>query len=185
MWRWKLKQSGLFTINSLYQHLTGFREDTNCFRWIWTTQAPLKINVHMWLSFHDRLLTVDNLAKRGIHFSSCLLCGVDSEITAHIFLHCPFNMELWVPERNRLALSSWPSFIATLWGDWRVTNIPHIEANRWNCVVSAIIWVVWGKRNQWVFKAKSSSIMELGGRIFALVTLWQAQFPIRKFHKPP
>ena len=46
-------------------------------------------------------------------------------------------------------------------------------------------WIVWGERNQRIFKAKSSSSMELGGRISSLVTLWQAHFPIHKFHKPP
>jgi len=43
----KLKQDGIFTVNSLYRKLTGYREENNCFRWIWTTQAPLKIKVHM------------------------------------------------------------------------------------------------------------------------------------------
>ena len=44
--------------------ITRFREESNCFWWIWTTQAPLKIRVHMWLTFHERLLMVDNLKKK-------------------------------------------------------------------------------------------------------------------------
>ena len=37
--QWKLKQSGLFTVNSLYKSLTGYRDKNNYFQWIWTTQA--------------------------------------------------------------------------------------------------------------------------------------------------
>ena len=111
----KLNRNGLFTVNSLYRHLTG-----NCFRWIWTTQVPLKTKVHMWLSYHERLLTVDILDKRGIYSSPlCLLCRVTPESVAHIFLHCLFTFKLWAPERNCLAISSRPSSIATPWGDWR------------------------------------------------------------------
>ena len=62
----------------------------------------------MWLSFHERLLTADNLAKREIHITSpCLLWRVNSKIIIHIFLLWPFTLELWALEKNRLALSSW------------------------------------------------------------------------------
>ena len=50
------------------KRLTGFREENNRFRQIWTTQTSLKIKVHVWLSFHERqrLLTANNRAKSGI-----------------------------------------------------------------------------------------------------------------------
>jgi len=82
----------------------------------------------------------DNLAKRGLLLlSPCLLCGANLETAGRIFLHCPFTSELWEPEKNPLALSSWPSIIANLWGDCRRSSIPHIETNHWYCVVNAII----------------------------------------------
>ena len=133
----------------------------------------------MWLSFHDRLLTTNNLANRSICFSSsCMLCEVHLETLAHILLHCPFTMDLWAPVRNRLAISSSPSFIANLWGDWRLATIPNNMVNYWNCVVNTIVWIVWHEWNQRVFKAKSSSINELGGRSKSLVG--QAHFPLHK-----
>ena len=30
--QWKLKENGLFIVNSLYRSLTGYRDETNCFR---------------------------------------------------------------------------------------------------------------------------------------------------------
>jgi len=97
----------------------------------------------MRLSFHDRLLTMANLAKREIQISSpCLLCGVNLETAAHIFLHYPLSLELWASKRNRFVIFSWLFSIASLWGDWRLSNIPHNEANRCDCVVNAIFWVV-------------------------------------------
>ena len=149
--RWTL------TVNSPYRKLTKYREENNCFQWIWTSQAPLKVKVHMWLAFHDHFLTTDNLAKSGLLISSpCLLCGANSKTTGHIFLHCPFTLELWEPEKNRLALSYCPPLLILR------SSISHIETNHWDCVVNVIIWVIWHERNQQIFKAKSFSILELG-----------------------
>ena len=114
---WKLKQSSLFIINSLYRSLNCYHEESNCFWWIWTIQALSKTKVHMWISFHDRLLTTDNLAERGRHITTpCILCGVNPETSGHIFLHCSFTLNLWAPKRARLSLFSWASSIASLWG---------------------------------------------------------------------
>ena len=120
----------------------------------------------MWVSFHDRLLKVDYLAEKGIHISStCSLCGVNTKTATHIFLHCSFTLELWAPKRTCFPSSSWPFSFTTLWSYWRPSNVSLIESNRWDCVVIATIWVVRNEQNQQVFKAKSSSILELGGQI--------------------
>ena len=61
----------------------------------------------MWLSYHYRLLTADDLAKRDIYITSpCVFCGVNSKTSAQIFLHCPYTLKIWMLERDRLALSS-------------------------------------------------------------------------------
>jgi len=117
----------------------------------------------MWLAFHERLLMAGNFAKRGIT-SPCIFCGVNPKIAVHIFLYCPFNLELWASNWNHLVLSFWSSSIASLWGDWRLSNIPHNEVNQGNYIVNTIIFVVWYERNQRASRAKSSSIIELGVR---------------------
>jgi len=123
--QWKLKENGLFIVNFLYRSLTGYRNETKYFRWI-ELHRPLLKSRCTWLLYHDRLLTVDNVVKRDIHITStCIFCGVHPETNAHIFLQCPLTLDLWVSERTNLALSSWPSSIAFLWGDWKLSNI-HI-----------------------------------------------------------
>ena len=73
--------------------------------------------------------------SQGILTSSLyILCGAHSETAAHIFLHYPFTLDLWAPERNRLTLSSCPSSFANLWGDWKLAYIPNNEVNCWDCV---------------------------------------------------
>ena len=96
--------SGFFIVNSFYRSLIGHCKENNYFRWIWTTQSPLKKKLHMWLAYHDRLLTAENLAKGGIHFSSlCKFFWGNPETASHIFLLCPFILQLWVPERSHIA----------------------------------------------------------------------------------
>jgi len=50
---WKLNQSGIFIVNSLYRSLTRYHKESNYFWWIWTIQVSLKFKVHMWISFHE------------------------------------------------------------------------------------------------------------------------------------
>ena len=162
---WKLKNNGLFTVNSLYRSLTGYHNENNCFRCLWTTQTPLKTKVHMWPSRHDRLLTADNLTKRGIHISSlCMFCGDDPKTNVQIFLQCPTTLELWTSEHNCLAISSWPTSIASLRDDWRLSNILRNEVDQCDCLVTATIWVVWKERNRAIFHAKAFLQWCLGGR---------------------
>jgi len=116
----------------------------------------------MWLSYHYRLLTADNLAKRDIHItSSCIFCGVNLKTSTEIFFHCPHTLKIWASERGRLALFSWPSSISSLWGDWRFSNIPCDEANRCDCFVTVTIWMVWHERNQRIFQEKITSLRVL------------------------
>ena len=183
-WKFKkFKQSGPFTINSLYRSLIGCCEENNCFRYIWTIQTPFKTKVHTWLSFHDRLLTTENLSTRGFisHRHACFV-GQIQNLSLIFFFSAPSPWNFGC-RKDSLAPSSWPSSIASLWGGWWSSNIPHNELDRW--VVTASIGIVWQERNQRVFKGKSTTISELVGRVSSLVTLWWSHFSLHKCRKSP
>ena len=67
------------------------------------------------------------------------------------FFLIALTLELCVVEKS----------IASLCSDSRSSNTPHNEVNRWDCVATAIIWMVWFERNQRIFQAKSYAIIEL------------------------
>jgi len=108
----------------------------------------------------------------------CLLYGQHPDTVAPILLSLPLHLGALSTEKDRLSISSWSLSIACLWDDWRYNNVPT-EFNHWDSVATTIIWMIWYERNQQNFWGKSSSILELIGRISSLLVLWQANFPLR------
>ena len=50
----------------------------------------------MWVTVKGRLLTTDNLQKRGFVIPIwCSMCKSDEETVDHLFLHCRVARELW------------------------------------------------------------------------------------------
>lgn len=60
---------------------------------MWTWEALMKLKYFTWLPFHNRILTWDNLVKRGfLGPSICTLYRSANEDATHIFLDCPFAL---------------------------------------------------------------------------------------------
>ena len=93
MWLWDPK--GIFTVKSCYNFLSfgGVRiqaRDT-----VWHLKVPLKIRLFLWLIFQNKILTKDNLCKKG--WQGCTLCPFCShnESIHHLFFECAFADNFW------------------------------------------------------------------------------------------
>lgn len=62
-WRWK--HSGNFTVRSIYKILNFTGINDNKYAIIWTLPLPPKIRIFIWLLLNNRILTKNNLRKRG------------------------------------------------------------------------------------------------------------------------
>lgn len=59
------------------------------FAQIWKIKAPLKVKIFVWIVLHRKVLTVDNLRKRGWSGEeSCVFCLDVSETVDHLFVEC-------------------------------------------------------------------------------------------------
>ncbi|GJV62328.1 RNA-directed DNA polymerase, eukaryota, reverse transcriptase zinc-binding domain protein [Tanacetum coccineum] len=63
----------------------------------WNKSLLIKINVHTWRHYLDRLPTLCNLDSRGIdlYSSRCLVCDGDIETAQHLFIDCLIANGLW------------------------------------------------------------------------------------------
>ena len=67
-------------------------------RWkqLWKVECPLKAKLTLWLTLNNKLLTWDNLQKRGwIGPSRCALCNSDEETVSHLFNLCSYAELVW------------------------------------------------------------------------------------------
>jgi zinc-binding in reverse transcriptase len=88
---WHLDRSGLY----MYIFLNSGGIHCNLSRSVCALKIPLKVKLFLWLSLNYRILTKDNLHKRGWSRSlNCCFC-VGSESVDHLFFHCPLSAQIW------------------------------------------------------------------------------------------
>ena len=120
---WALKSLTLFLDLIYATPLSGMREDILCqespsnhkfavkryyrslsplspilFPWklIWKVKVPHRVAFFSWTATLGKVLTIDNLRKRGLIIQEwCCMCKRSGEDVDHLFLHCSVAMELW------------------------------------------------------------------------------------------
>ena len=63
---------------------------------VWNSHCMPKVNFFMWLALKNKLLTSDNLSKRGLNGPFwCSLCKCALENADHLFVDCVFARTAW------------------------------------------------------------------------------------------
>jgi hypothetical protein len=81
---WLLTKSGTFSVKSMYSFLVAKKVNFP-YKSMWTLKLPLRIKVFCWLVIKNRILTKENLKKRG--WKKVELCEFsdDHETVEHLF----------------------------------------------------------------------------------------------------
>ena len=70
---------------------------------IWNPLVPTKVGFFVWEVWWGKILTMDQLKKRGFSLASkCPFCGQAKEVLEHLFIHCP---KIWGPWTTLFSLS--------------------------------------------------------------------------------
>ena len=63
---------------------------------IWAVKAPPRVSFFIWTATWGKILTCDNLMRRGYTMVGwCCMCRLDGETVDHLLLHYPGTNELW------------------------------------------------------------------------------------------
>jgi hypothetical protein len=69
---------------------------SNTYKVTWDSDLPLKIQVFLWLIQNDRLLTKQNMGKRGwLGDQLCSFCHQAIETVDHLFVTCDYFQQIW------------------------------------------------------------------------------------------
>jgi len=96
--RWGHKPQGTFSTREAYwlKAPSDLLPNAQLWRKIWNLKHWPKITLFLWLVAHSRILTWDNLSKRGfVGPSMCLLCGKAQETMEHFLNSCHYTAQLW------------------------------------------------------------------------------------------
>lgn len=182
-WRWTYSSNGAYSTSEAYKQIRNAElQETNflekkAFKDFRKNYAPQRIKAIVWKAMKDRLPTRVELHKRVIPLANsnldCPLCAEHEETIGHILFSCKVSWSLWVLVYKWIGLEvvchNTPVHHylqhAELFGGKKGKMI---AATVW----SAIIWVIWNARNEYVFNGKEFVIQKAFREIKARVWSW-------------
>jgi hypothetical protein len=123
IWNWEA--NGIYSVKSMYAVINfgGIKPvNIHC---VWKIKIPPKIHFFLWLLFHNKLLTRDNLVKRqSVDDLTCVFCN-ELESCQHLFFDCVVASELWKEVCSVLEIGlviSNMHVVSSLWEDKKKNN---------------------------------------------------------------
>ncbi len=158
--RWRWDNSGRFSVRSLYKFLQDGGVPERRWSQLWSISTPLKVKIFVWLVLKGRVLTADNLFKRGWNGEGrCALCTDDDETIGHLFLECPRTKDLLnvlLPNKRTASLAGSPE---KLWANGSLKR--GVLGRRELGTIAITWWAVWLERNRIIFETKKKMAKQL------------------------
>ena len=184
--RWRLNSKGCYTVNSFYLKLLNsnhlIREITEVTGFpcqiIWRSLAPAKVSFFVWEASHGKILTIDNLQRRGFSLvNRCYMCKGDSETVDHLLLHCEAARALWDTAFNCLGVC-WVASDSTknhllAWEGFFGRKVRKKYKGGWS-LSHVIMWCIWRERNRRAFEGVENHIQHLKDVVFKTLYFWDS-----------
>jgi zinc-binding in reverse transcriptase len=158
---------------SAYRFLTVSPHIQNQHHLIWRIKAPPRVLTFTWLMLNNKILTVNNLVKRGMQIPNmCHLCRSHQESVTRIFQKCPFSINL----RNYV-LQTMHSASSDLYQTAQTKQLllGHQHDRFWQRMEICSIFVIWRQRCRRIFTGKSQDIVQTTREIFSEMRNWFGQ----------
>jgi zinc-binding in reverse transcriptase len=162
-----------YTIKSQYAFLNFGGILVPKYTCLWKAGIPLKIRAFLWLVFHQKILTRDNLIRRGwIGTSLCPMCQQEDETAPHLFLRCSIASQLWEWIPSLTTSQFYLNSLEDLWASGEQLTGP--VKRRFIALIRAVLWVIWGERNRVIFNLNviPKSARSLSALVCSHFLLW-------------
>ncbi len=168
-WRWG--EARRFSVKSVYNFLQNGGVAETRFSKVWRIKASIKVKIFVWLVLRKRVLTIDNLLKRGwCGADVCALCSEEGETVNHLFWRCrTTNQLLHAMLANKVFLRSCEN-PASLWEECAKKG----GSLGWGelLTLASVWWSVWLERKKRIFEQKRQEPKRILVGIRALRSDW-------------
>jgi hypothetical protein len=129
-----------------------------------------KCRFFAWTLLHNKILTAENLQKRGwSNDSICRLCKQEPEAITHLFQNCIFTRAVWAQLTHWLDLALLPgmaqsSSIYTWWNKCRA-KVDKCSRREFDGLIILFWWEIWKERNRRTFQSLEKSECVIAGLI--------------------
>ena len=126
---------------------------------LWSCIIPMKIRCFIWMALANKILTWENLQKRGwIEPGICALCGLGEDSVHHLFSSCSVWKIVFefLSKQYHLQPLYKSDNLSSFLGTWIERYSRHSEC----CYLPFFaIWVIWKARNLGIFEGKKPSTL--------------------------
>lgn len=93
---WKPTSNGNFSVASTFHSNESFVGHAPYWASVWSSRLVPKVNIFFWIFFQNKILTTENLVKRGFVMPNrCFLCEEETENACHLLIDCRFVRMIW------------------------------------------------------------------------------------------
>jgi hypothetical protein len=147
---WKLERSGKFSTRSMYRFITFAGVIDVEMMEIWSAKIPLKVKIFLWMAWHDRIQTVQQLRRRNWDGAcSCKFCDAEESVN-HLLFQCPIAVATWCWVRDSLGWTRIPTSILSFQNLLSASGGVEGKMKLW-WVMAAVGWALWKTRNDLIF----------------------------------
>jgi len=134
---------------------------------IWKAKAEQKCRFFAWALMHKKILTANNLFKRGwTDDTDCKLCSNDQETPFHLCKDCPFTKEVWGILKQRFNLSVLDLLVSTAGSiynywcrcKWKFDKTQRRDVDE---ILIYFRWNIWKERNRRIFQQKYLNLRQV------------------------
>ena len=121
---------------------------------VWNPWVPKRVSFFAWEAIWGRILTMDQLKRRGwILPSRCFLCKVEEESTNHVLIHYPKVAMIWHLIFALFGVQ-WvmPNSIKETILSWSGSFVGKKRKKAWNATPLCLFWTLWKDKNRRVFE---------------------------------
>jgi hypothetical protein len=141
---------------------------------IWKVKVPLRVSFFVWTASLGKILTLDNLRKRGlIVVNWCCMCKRSGESINHLLLHCEVARTLWSVLFTLFSVK-WVmnDRVLDLLVCWKGQRGNKMVMEVWRMAPLCLMWTIWKERNARCFEDMELTMAELSNRFLKLLFLW-------------
>lgn len=163
-WRWTA--DGQYTTSSAYQIQFATNFSKMKISPIWKAKAEPKCRFFAWTLLHKRVLTADNLQKRGWPSNPiCCLCNSSPETSVHLCKDCTFTEKVWDKIMNwtNLSFLQGTQNSGSLYTWWKSLRNRCSKDTRkfFDGLMIYFWWHIWLERNRRVFQGQQRDIEQV------------------------
>ena len=167
-WRWRT--NGCFSVRSFYKIMIEGPYINTCLQNIWDVKAPNRVMIFAWLMLQNRILTIDNLQRRGWEIvNRCCMCKANSETVRHLFNTCQYARMLkmrligYIPELGQCQYFTD--------GNYKQAML-RSKSKKIRQVQMATVFVLWRERCNRTFNDHHQTVTQTAQEILSEMAIW-------------